>query len=354
MHTPPRRWTLDALRRSATEFKAKQLAETQAWIRRNADTVFAPTEFVINDDYQAYHLTISEVAPYILLVGDPGRAEFIGKTFLKSGSKVSAHRGLYTVTGETKKNHQRVTVCTSGMGTPSEEIVLNELFGVANIDLRSRMPREALTDLSIVRVGTSGGIQPGTGLGMPIIAEYSVGLDNTGLLYEVGYQDEFSPILEGLVEEAIRGTQSTNSRSYGKIHPYVSHSDPETTAALISSAEKLGVGYKLGITATNSGFFANQGRSVSPIPLAVPDIDLVLAAIQTGVEMERGQFLQFENLEMESSFLFHYLMGLGMSAGCICTTVADRRENRWAENISESIEQVIEIGLDALALLAQR
>ena len=337
---------LEIQRESANQFKAERNRLATEWLALDAQTPFLPTEFVVVDD-AVYHLTARNIARDILLVGDPGRAKLIGDEFLKSNAKVDEHRGLYTVTGETKKDGQRITICTSGMGTPSEEIVINELFGIGNIDLITRKKQLELMNLSIIRVGTSGGIQPTVPLGTPIIAEYAVGLDNTGSFYDIPHQDDFSPKLEEQIYAAIKGAQSPSSRFYGKIFPYVSHSDPATTKALVSAAKELGIPYELGITASNDGFFANQGRSISPIPLSVPDIDLVLSNIDTDIG------LKINNFEMESSFLFHFMMGLGMSAGSVCATIADRRNNKWAENPAESVENAINIAVRALAIIGE-
>ena len=46
---------------------------------------FTAVDLPVDEDGRIYHLRIKpeQIAPDILLVGDPGRAEFIGSTFLR-------------------------------------------------------------------------------------------------------------------------------------------------------------------------------------------------------------------------------------------------------------------------------
>jgi len=69
------------------------------------------------------------------------------------------------------------------MGTPSLEIVLNEIVALNEMDFHTRTRKSFYDMLTVIRVGTSGSIQPDTELGTLIITEYAVGLDNTGLFY---------------------------------------------------------------------------------------------------------------------------------------------------------------------------
>ena len=147
-----------------------------------------------------YHLQITpeQLAPDILLVGDPGRAEFIARTFLHDLEVEQEHRGLVTATGTscatgdraTIISPVRTTVATSGMGTPSLEIVLNELVALNEIDFSTRAQKATFPRLHVIRVGTSGGLQASTRLGTSIITTYAVGMDNTGLFYETPCLDQ--------------------------------------------------------------------------------------------------------------------------------------------------------------------
>ena len=64
-------------------------------------TPYTASDIPIGDDGSIYHLQVKpgQIAPDILLVGDPGRAEFIGSRFLHDISFENEHRGLVTITG---------------------------------------------------------------------------------------------------------------------------------------------------------------------------------------------------------------------------------------------------------------
>jgi uridine phosphorylase len=62
---------------------------------------FTDSDLPIDSEGRIYHLQVKpeQIAPDILLVGDPGRAEMIGSTFLQNLKLEHEHRGLVMVTG---------------------------------------------------------------------------------------------------------------------------------------------------------------------------------------------------------------------------------------------------------------
>lgn len=84
-----------------------------------------------------------QIAPYVLLPGDPLRARWIAETFLEDATCYSEVRGMYGYTGTYRG--ERVSVQGSGMGLPSLSIYVTELF--AEYDVRS-----------VVRVGSCGAL----------------------------------------------------------------------------------------------------------------------------------------------------------------------------------------------------
>ena len=84
-----------------------------------------------------------QIAPYVLLPGDPLRARWIAETFLEDATCYSEIRGMYGYTGTFRG--ERVSVQGSGMGLPSLSIYVNELF--AEYDVRT-----------VVRVGSCGAL----------------------------------------------------------------------------------------------------------------------------------------------------------------------------------------------------
>lgn len=67
-----------------------------------------------------------QIAPVVLLPGDPLRARWIAETFLEDAECYSEVRGMYGYTGTWRG--QRVSVQGSGMGQPSMAIYVNELL----------------------------------------------------------------------------------------------------------------------------------------------------------------------------------------------------------------------------------
>ncbi len=315
---------------------------------------FAPSDLPIGPDGRIYHLQVKpeEVAPNILIVGDPGRARFIAEKYFSEIEAASDHRGLVTITGAAKipdrdgstRPSLRVSVVTSGMGTPSFEIVANELVTLNEIDFETRTCKDSYPRIHIIRVGTSGGLQAQTELGTPIITTYGIGLDNAGSFYEVPYADEACQRLELETAALIRENMPRESRFFGRIQPYAARATPEMVAALQGASEQLGVQTQPGLTVSAPGFSAAQGRDINRVRPSVLDLDLLFSEYDPGVAGQR-----VENMEMEASFLLHYMGGLGHWAGAICTAIANRRQNTIDVNYQESIANATQVALLALA-----
>jgi uridine phosphorylase len=320
---------------------------------------FTASDLPVDSEGRIYHLQIrpGQIAPDILLVGDPGRAELIGSAFLRDLELEHEHRGLVTVTGTAEITGAqatiispiRATAATSGIGTPSLEIVIQELVALHEVDFATRTPKRQFPRLHVLRVGTSGGLQASTVLGTPIITSYAVGLDNTGLFYPAPYADENCERLEGEMADLLRRAMRPGSRFYGKIQPYVARAEPALVAALLEASADLGVAARLGLTVASGGFFAPQGRDVTRIPPSVPDLDRWLSEYDPGVDGQR-----IENMEMESSFLLHFLGGLGHWAGAICPAIANRRLDTFDHDYQEAVKSATRVALLALAKLRGR
>ncbi len=84
-----------------------------------------------------------QVAPLVLMPGDPLRARWIAETFLDDATCYSEVRGMYGYTG-TWRGHP-VSVQGSGMGQPSLAIYATELFTEYDV-------------ASIIRVGSCGAL----------------------------------------------------------------------------------------------------------------------------------------------------------------------------------------------------
>jgi len=303
---------------------------------------FTASDLPINADGRIYHLDLlpEEISNDILIVGDPDRVSLIADEFLSKIENERFHRGLRSITGFVKETNQRISIITSGMGTPSLEIVLNEIVALNEIDFKTRKRKKTYRNINIIRVGTSGSLQLDTELGTALISKYSVGLDNSGLFVEVPSDEECKKIEES-VNITVNNTISPESRFNNKIFSYAAKANANVVVALENAAKKLNIKHKIGITVSNSGFFSHQGRDIMRLPLTLPDIDEVLSKLKFNE-------LKIENMEMESSFLLHFMNGLGYRAGAICVAIANRREDTVAKNIEKHIKDATKIALYAL------
>jgi uridine phosphorylase len=311
---------------------------------------FAASELPVTPQGRIYHLDLKpdELASNILIVGDPDRVPLIAGVHLKSTEIDRFHRGLRTITGDARKTGQRVSIVTSGMGTSSLEVILGELVALHEIDFQSRNPRKDVSPINIIRVGTSGGLQTSTRLATPIISSYGVGLDNTGLFYDAEPHNGHCARIEEELHVAL-AEACASPRFRGRIWPYVASASEQLVDEMKIAAEEAGLEVKSGLTVSNSGFFANQGRDIARIAPSVPNIDQVLAAFDPGLG---GQMI--ENMEMETSFLFHFMNSLGHRAGSICPAIANRAQNTFATKaeIQDGIHASTEVALVALSKLA--
>jgi len=307
---------------------------------------FTDSDLPINSNGRIYHLDLlpEELAKDIIIVGDPDRVSFIADQYFSDIEVDRNHRGLKTNTGTVRATGQKVSLITSGMGTSSLEIVLNELVALNEIDFKTRKRKKEYGDINIIRVGTSGGLQRDTKVGTSIITNYSIGTDNSGLFVDVPYADSYCKKIEESARCAINHAISPDSRFKDKIMPYVSKADPSVVSTLESEAKKLGLHYKVGITASASGIFAQQGRDISRLPLTVPDIDEILSKLDFNG-------LKVENMEMESSFLLHFMNSLGYKAGAICPAILNRRKDTFAQNYEDDISNATNVALHALFTL---
>jgi uridine phosphorylase len=320
---------------------------------------FTASDLPIDDEGRSYHLQAKpgQIAPDILLVGDPGRAEFIGSNFLRDLEFEHEHRGLITLTGTSEITGEqatiispvRTTVTTSGMGTSSLEIVVSELVALNEIDFETRTRKSSFPRLHIIRVGSSGGLQASTELGTLIITTYAIGLDNTGLYYETPYLDEICTRLEGELYHILNHATGTKSRFYGKIHPYVTRAEPTLVSAMLEAATSLGVPTRAGLTVSAPGFFAPEGRDIARVKPSIPDLDKIFSDFEPQIEGQR-----VENMEMETSFLTHFLGGLGYWAGSICPAIANRQQDTFTAHYQEAMKNAVKVALQALVALRNR
>ena len=282
------------------------------------------SELILNPDGSIYHLNLrpEHIATNIIFVGDQDRVDKITKHF-DSIEFTTQKREFKTTTG-TYKNKQ-FSVISTGIGPDNIDIVLNELDALVNIDLETRKPKENLTSLNIVRIGTSGSLHDDIPVDSFVIGSH--GLDLNGLLHS--YQ--IDPISNPEIEDAfVKHTNWSAKKSY----PIVIENSKELEDRLKSDKTHQG------ITATAGGFYGPQGRILR---LAIQDNEL-------NHKIDSFSFNQHRitNLEMETSAIYGLSKLLGHKACSINAIIANRANGSFSKNPGKVVADLIEYTLEKL------
>ncbi len=286
--------------------------------------IIPESELIINSDGSAFHLHIrpDQLADRIVMMGDPDRVTMTASLFDSIESDVSS-REFHTVTGTYKG--KRITALSHGIGTDNIDIVLTELDALANVDFNTRMVREEFRQLTMVRVGTSGGMQPHCPVGSYVVSEKSIGFD--GLIH---YYANAHSIREEDFEEAF---QKHVNWSPFHCSPYVVSADEELV-------DRIGHDMIRGVTISAIGFYGPQGRHVR-LPLADPDLNTKIESFRYGDHC-------ITNYEMESSAVAGLGKLMGHKAMTVCAIIANRVALESNANYKGSTEELIRIVLDRI------
>lgn len=289
------------------------------------NTYFAESELIINNDGSIFHLHLrpEQLADKVILVGDPGRVSVVASHFDSRECEVES-REFHTITGTYKG--KRITVLSTGIGCDNIDIVVNELDALANIDFKTRHVKSPLRSLTLVRIGTCGGLQEYTPTGTYIASEKSIGFD--GLLnYYAGRND----VCDLEFEETFKKHMDWNPQ---KGAPYVINADKETLERVA------GNDMVRGVTIACGGFFGPQGRELR-IPLADPNQNAKVEAFEY-----KG--CRITNFEMESSALAGLAKLMGHKALTCCMVIANRRAKEANTGYKNSIDGLIKIVLERI------
>ena len=301
--------------------------------------MFNKSEIVIVNG-KLYHLGIkkSDLAKNILIVGDPARAIRVSKEFDQIECEIS-NREYITITGSYKGIP--VSVIGTGIGTDNVEIALVEAYIAHEFDLESGKKEKNCSPLTVIRLGTSGGIQSEVTPGSLAISSYALGLDTTGLYYEQPPEDDIVKRIEIESSRILNDSINNSSRFKGKLMPYASKASLEVTNALINQANAHGVEFETGITVSSPGFYGPSSRYIEGLSNTLSDIKGSLSKLDI-------DGLKVHNMEMESSLLFHLCSQLGYRAGTICTVISGPNDSDSIIDYETAIGNTIKIGLNAL------
>ena len=278
------------------------------------NSLIQDSELILNSDGSIYHLQLKpdEVAETIITVGDPERVAHVSKHFDSIQHKVQ-HREFITHTGYL--NNKRLTVLSTGMGTDNIDIALTELDALVNIDFTKRIPKQNLTSLNIIRLGTSGSVNAEVDIDTILISEFAIGLDGLLNYYKV----------ENSIEEIMYLEAFSNylKQYFNSVKPYI-------TSASNSLLKKFETKYPKGTTLTACGFFAPQGRKVR-LESEFPDFIKV-------IQNFHYQNFRISNLEMETAGIY----GLGKLLGHNCLSVNAIIANRINQTFSINPQMIVD------------
>ncbi len=288
---------------------------------------FAPSELIINEDGSVFHLHVKpeQLADKVILVGDPGRVPVVASHFDSRECDV-ASREFRTITGTYKG--KRLTVVSTGIGCDNIDIVMNEIDALANIDFTTRMEKDDIRQLEIVRIGTCGGLQPYTPVGTFICSVKSIGFD--GLL---NFYEGRNAVCDLALERALLNHLGWTGNLCAPA-PYVASADP----ALVERIA--GTDMVRGLTVACGGFFGPQGRQLR-VPLADPHQNEKIESFSYGG-------MNIVNFEMESSALAGLARLMGHKATTCCMVIANRVAKEADSEYKHKIDDLIRLVIDRI------
>lgn len=288
------------------------------------ENYFAPSELIINEDGSIFHLHLKphELADKVILVGDPGRVALVASHFDGVECEVN-NREFRTITGNFK--NKRITIVSTGIGCDNIDIVLNELDALANIDFETRKEKTILRQLTLVRIGTCGGLQKNTPIGTFIASKKSIGFD--GLLNYYAKREELDITFENEFKKQVNWNPQLGN-------PYVADADMKLLEQIAQDD------MVRGITISCGGFFGPQGRRLR-IPLANPLLNEKIVKFEYNGD-------RITNFEMESSALAGLAQHLGHKALTCCMVIANRRQKEANSGYKNTIDGLIKKVLERI------
>jgi uridine phosphorylase len=283
------------------------------------------SELILNSDGSIFHLHLNpeDISDQIILVGDPARVDSIAGLFEKVDF-TTQNREFKTVTGW--YNQKKLTVISTGIGTDNIDIVLNELDALVNIDLKTREIKKEKKSLTIVRIGTSGGLQPDLPVNSYVVSQKSIGFD--GMLNFYANREDYCDLPFEIAFKQFTSWNDSLPTPYvvdASRQLFLKFNDPE---------------FYTGVTISAPGFYGPQGRELR-LPLAVPELN-------RQIEMFSFDGLRITNFEMESSAIYGLSKMLGHKALTVCLIIANRVVRTANENYRDEMKKLVVKVLDRL------
>lgn len=287
--------------------------------------IISESEMIINPDGTIFHLHIhpDQLTDRIILCGDPGRVNMIASHFDSKTFEVSS-REFHSIGGTYRG--KEIMALSHGIGPDNMDIVINELDALANIDFNTRQVKDTHRALTMVRIGTSGALQPELKLGTSVIAEKAIGFDGV-----LNYYDGRNDVADLDFEQAFCDAVKWNPL-WAK--PYVVEADADLV-------NQIGQNDMVrGNTISAVGFYGPQGRELR-LPLAHPELNSL-------IEKFRYNGRKITNYEMESAPLQGFAKMLGHKAMTVCSIIANRMNHDATPNYKNAINDLIATVLERI------
>ncbi|MCL6265873.1 nucleoside phosphorylase [Flagellimonas myxillae] len=282
------------------------------------------SELILNPDGSIYHLNLhpEDISDTIITVGDPDRVRSVSKYF-DSIEIEKSRREFLTHTGAI--NGKRITVISTGIGTDNIDIVFNELDALVNVDFSTRQIKDQLTILNFIRIGTSGAIQHDIPVDSFLLSESAVGFDGLMHFYATG-------------QHANKGLEHSLNEFLGWNPHHIQAYAFDADAAL--SEKFKGNHIRFGITATNSGFYGPQGRSIRLTPK--------LQGFNERLASFSHQDRRVTNLEMETAGIYGLAKLHGHRAVSLNAILANRSSGEFSKSAFRTVDNLIKFTLEKL------
>ena len=275
------------------------------------------TELITNSDGSIFHLNLlpDDISDKIIIVGDPGRVDMLS-TLLSDIRVRKENREFRTVTGSFENDE--ITIISSGIGTDNIDILINELDALVNIDLQTGITKEDTVSLTLIRLGTSGGLRNDVPAGSCVLTETAIGFD--GLIHFYAEHDWIlDTVLSSVLAEYLEWPDTL-------AFPYAVNANKDLVALFQEDD------FIKGMTISTPGFYAPQGRK------------LRLETFDDEINNKLAEFSfmgrKICNYEMESSAMYGLSQLLGHKALTVCAVIGNRVTGEFVNDYKPIIKDL--------------
>lgn len=288
--------------------------------------MISPSDLLLTDDGKVYHLNLAprDVAPNVILVGDPARVDLVASFFDSIECNIT-HREFHTITGWRKG--KRISAMSTGISSDNVDILMSELDALFNIDLKTREVKQEITQLEVVRIGTCGILQDSIELGSFIMSAHAIGLDGMVSYYADSWRVRMKDVEQAFINELQWSGELPRPYAVRASEDMIKRFKPFTLS---------------GCTVCGGGFFAPQGRTLRLKPTIEGMTDKL-------AQFHYGQ-LRITNFEMEGAALTAMCNMLGHKSVTICLGIAHRTKTTTNVNYQTRMAELIELVLDGFSL----